>query len=235
MTCAPPAGAGPFKVTVAVEEVPPATLAGLSDTLLSVGALMVKVAVCGPLKLPVIVAVVVVPTATVPTANVIVVAPPGTVTLLGTVAAAWSLDRATTAPPAGAALLSVTVPVEGLPPTNVAGLSDTLLSVGALMVKVAVCGPLKLPVIVAVVVVPTATVPTVNVAVSAPPGTVTLLGTVAAAWSLDRVTTAPPAGAGLLRVTVPVEGLPPTNAAGLSDTDESVGGLIVRVPASDPL
>ena len=45
VTIAPPAGAGPFKVTVPVEEVPPITEAGLRVTELSVGAATVKAAV----------------------------------------------------------------------------------------------------------------------------------------------------------------------------------------------
>src|SRR5262245_46416642 len=51
--------------------------------------------------------------------KVALVAPAGTVTLGGTGAAAeLSLDRETTKPPAGAAAVSVAVPVEGLPPTT---------------------------------------------------------------------------------------------------------------------
>ena len=64
---------------------------------------------------------------------------------------------------------------------------------------------------------------TVNVALLAPPATVTLAGTVAAVvLSLDRETAAPPLGAGPLRVTVPVEGDPPVTLMGLSAIEESV-------------
>ena len=45
VTTAPPAGAGPFSVTVPVDELPPRTDAGLKDTELSVAAVTVKVAV----------------------------------------------------------------------------------------------------------------------------------------------------------------------------------------------
>ena len=64
-------------------------------------------------------------TALVLTVNVALVAPATTVTLEGTVAAAvLLLESATAAPPAGAAPLSVTVPVEDcVPPITLVGLS----------------------------------------------------------------------------------------------------------------
>jgi len=58
--------------------------------------------------------------------NVFEVLPAGMVTLAGTVAAeALLLESATSAPPAGAATLSVTVPVEEVPPVTVVGLRVT--------------------------------------------------------------------------------------------------------------
>ena len=45
ITSAPPAGAGPFSVTVPVDELPPRTDVGLNETELSVAAVTVKVAV----------------------------------------------------------------------------------------------------------------------------------------------------------------------------------------------
>ena len=92
-----------------------------------------------------------------------------------------------------------------------------------------------MPVMVAEVTVPTAALSTGKVAVVAPSATVTLAGTVAASLSLDNVTTAPPIGAGLFRVTVPVEDSPPTTLAGFNDTAESAGGLIVSVAVCIPL
>jgi hypothetical protein len=76
----------------------------------------------------------------------------------------------------------------------------------------------------------TAPVPTVNVALLAPAGTVTLEGTVATPLLLESSTCAPPVGAAPLSVTVPVEGEPPVTLVGLSATEESVaelGGVIV--------
>ncbi len=56
-----------------------------------------------------------------------------------------------------------------------------------------------------------------------------LAGTAAAVRLLARVTRMPPAGAGPLRVTVPVEGLPPVTVAGLSDTAErATAGFTAR-------
>jgi len=75
---------------------------------------------------------------------------------------------------------------------------------------------------------------TVNVAVVAPAGTVTLAGVAAALELSESDTAAPPAGAAALSVTVPVDELPPTTVDGLSETAESAGpvapcGLIVSV------
>jgi hypothetical protein len=64
-------------------------------------------------------------------------------------------------------------------------------------------------------------VATLKLAAVAPAATVTLVGTVAAALLLDSVTAAPPAGAGAVKITVPVEGLPPPTLAGFRDTAES--------------
>src|SRR2546422_11475374 len=61
-------------------------------------------------------------TALVLTVNVALVAPAATVTLEGTLAAVvLLLESVTTAPPVGAAPLSVTVPVEEFPPATLVG------------------------------------------------------------------------------------------------------------------
>src|ERR1700722_6929087 len=72
-----------------------------------------------------IVALLVAATAVVVTVNVALEVPAITVTLVGTTAAALLLESATTRPPAGAAPVNVTVPVDKVPPLTLAGFSDT--------------------------------------------------------------------------------------------------------------
>ena len=71
---------------------------------------------------------------------------------------------------------------------------------------------------------------TVKVALVAPAGTVTLAGTTAARLLLESVTCAPPAGAGALSITVPVEDPsgPPTTLVGLRVSEErTAAGITV--------
>jgi hypothetical protein len=71
---------------------------------------------------------------------------------------------------------------------------------------------------------------TMNVAELLSGGTVTLAGTLATeGLLLDSTTTVPPAGAGPLRVTVPVEELPALTVEGESVNDDGTGGLMVTV------
>ena len=75
----------------------------------------------------------------------------------------------------------------------------------------------------------TGLVVTVKVAVVAFAATVMLAGTLATELLLlARVTTAPPDGAGLARVTVPVEEKPPTTVVGFSARALNGGGVTVR-------
>jgi hypothetical protein len=75
----------------------------------------------------------------------------------------------------------------------------------------------------------TGVVVTVKVAVVAFAATVTLAGTCAAAvLLLDKVTTAPPIGAALLKVTVPVEELAPITDDGLIATELTTFASTVR-------
>jgi len=72
----------------------------------------------------------------------------------------------------------------------------------------------------------TAMVLTVNVALLAPAGTVTLGSTLAAPLLLASITCAPPVSAGPLSVTVPVEDCaPPVTLVGFNVSEDMVGGL----------
>jgi hypothetical protein len=105
-----------------------------------------------------------------------------------------------------------------------------VVTLGALTVKAALAfeAP-RVALMLAVAFVPTGVVVTVAVPVVDPEATVIVLGTVAAALSEDNATTAPPAGAGLLKVTVAVLVTPPRTVVGLSATAVTPGGVIVRV------
>jgi len=165
----------------------------------------------------------------------------GTVTLAGTVAAAvLLLPSVTTVPPEGAEPFSVTVPVEfALPPTTVVGFSVKEVNpvAAGFTVSVAEAEPLYVAVMTAVADVVTAFEVTVKVADVALAATITVAGTVAAAvLPLDNATETPPAGAGLLSVTVAVEfAVPPINVAGFSETDETTSEVTVKFAAAEPL
>jgi hypothetical protein len=114
VTTAPPEGALDVRVTVPVELFPPLTLVGFTvseERLTAAGGVMVSEAFAelDP-KVAVIAAVLVVVTVCVLAVNVALVAPAGTVTLPGTVAAELLLAKLTTVPPLPAAALKVTVP-----------------------------------------------------------------------------------------------------------------------------
>ena len=86
---------------------------------------------------------------------------------------------------------------------------------------------------VTVVTAATALVLTVKVALVVPAGTITLEDTLAAPLLLESATCAPPAGAGALSVTEPVEDcVPPVTLVGFSESEDTVGsggGVTVSV------
>ena len=73
----------------------------------------------------------------------------------------------------------------------------------------------------------TGVVAALKFALVAPAATVTLGGTITAALLLESATWAPPAGAGPLRVTVPLAGVPPATLDGLMTSDEMTAGVTV--------
>ena len=149
----PEVGAGPDRVTVPVEEMPPTTVVGFNVRLERTAGVMVRVAVFDvEPKVADTVTAVWATTPAVVTVNVADVFPAAIVTVPATLAATLLLARDTEIPPDGAAAPIVTVPVEFLPPRRDVGLSVNAVIAGGLIVKVAVWDtPFKLPVIVAAV------------------------------------------------------------------------------------
>jgi hypothetical protein len=101
--------------------------------------------------------------------------------------------------------------------------------------------PAAVAVTVTAVCVLTVLVDAVKLAVAWPAGTVTLVGTETAAFELVRLTAVPPEGAGVVRVTVPVDEAPPVTLVGESASDESSDvvpvaacGLKLRVAENGP-
>ena len=176
------------------------------------------------------------------TVKVALVAPAGTVTLNGTVAAVELHERETDPPPLGAGALKVTVAVDDAPPTTLVGFNDTVESTGpggggggGISVRPALEDTPSVAVMMTNVVAATGLVFTVKVALVAPAGRAMLPGTVAAPELLESVTTAPAAPVAMSRNTVPVEALPPMTLVGVSSSKETAGGFTnSRAPAVAP-
>jgi hypothetical protein len=234
VTDAPPVGAGPFRASVAVTGFPPATLAGarVTDRSTAVGVTVSTAVFVTPPATAVIVALTCDTTVTVVTGKVIVFAAAGTWTDGGTVTEPLELESVTVIGVAGGVKpVSVIVPVEDMPPTRLAGLSVTAESAAGVTGRVAlnVSVP-SVAEIAAEEAVGTPIVVTVKVFEVVPEATTTFGGTVAAAvFELARLTVVPAAGAFPFRVTVPVDGLPPTTDVGERDTDVSAAGSTVSV------
>ena len=156
--------------------------------------------------------------------------PAGTVTLAGTVAAAVLLLLVPTTVPDAETPVSVTVPVEEFPPSTLLGLIESEDSAAARTVSVAVrCVPLSAADITDVPSAVTGFVVTVKFAVLLPADTATFAPTCAAfTLLLVSATLTPPVGAGPVRVTVPVEELPPVTLVGFRLTVDGVGGFTIR-------
>jgi hypothetical protein len=194
--CAAVPTAGALKVTVPVAFAsPPGTLDGFMLTKATVTGLTASVAVAGPFKVAVIKTLFVALTTLEFTVNVAVVAPTGTVTETGTVAAAGvSLDsvtfRCAAVPAAGAFNVTVATGFVAPPTTLLVFSIRDAIPGGGVTVSVAPWGaPFIVAVIFAVFVVVTERLDTVKVAEVWFAGTITVAGTVAAAGlSFDSVT-----------------------------------------------
>jgi hypothetical protein len=140
------------------------------------------------------------------------------------------VERLTEIPPGPAKPLRFTVPVEALPPTIEDGFRVTDAKVPGMIVRLAVCvRPVSVPEMATAVWVFTPPVFTGKVALACPAAMVTEAGTVAVELALERAITAPPAPAGLLRVTVPVVVPPAVTVAGFRVSEISEAGVMVSV------
>lgn len=191
LTTTPPVGAGPESVTVPRVVVPPRIDAGLNVTAVASGGFTESVAVeLDPFAEAVIVALRVEAVVVVDTVKVPIVDPVAIDTGETTVTLALFELTFTEYPPAGAAPLSVIVPVEVVPPTTVVGERLTELTPGAFTVSVVfLVDPLTDAVIETGVFEATGVVVTANVAELVPSATVTVLATEAAAFAEARLTT----------------------------------------------
>ena len=225
----PPVGAGPPSVTVPVADRLPTNVVGETVSPVKPAELTVRVAVFVTVpSTPLMVAVVEFATADVVMVNVAEVAPAATVTLDGTTALELLEVKLTTSPPVGAGPLKVNVPVDELPPWSEVGERVNPVRPGGVMVRVVFTDvEPSVAVMVAVADVATTEVVIVNVPVEAPAAMVTVDGTTALELLEVKFTTVPPAGAALFKVTVPVEGVPPSTDVG--ETDTAVGTRGVKV------
>ena len=158
--------------------------------------------------------------------NVIELEPDGTVTDGGKVTPLGAFEELsdTTNPPVGANPSRVTLPLPAVPPKTVDGSNVIELSDVGLIVRGAVpVKPLDVAVIDAVDVALTPTVFIVKFAEVFPDGIVTVAGTLADEFPLDKFTTTPEAGALPFNVTVPVELFPPTTVPGIRARVERLG------------
>lgn len=180
----------------------------------------------------------------VPRVKLTPVLPAGTVTiglLLGKTSGRWQMlefrdwEISTSLPPDGAGEAMVTVPVELFPPVTVLGfrlIEVTLMPGVTVTVPCAVLFP-SVAVVVTTVLLRTNRFFAVawKVAVVAPAGTVTLLGTLRTeGLSSLSPTTAPPEGAAALKVTVPVVVPPFAMLEGLNVSDATATPLHVPPP-----
>ena len=167
------------------------------------------------------------------TVKTAVVLPAATVTEEGTIAAGSLLVKDTGNPPVGAAAVNVIVPVTEVLLIAVSELTVSkerpTVALGVIVRDAVLFTPLYAPVIVAVAVVVPKVVLTLNVVVVLPAATVTDAGTVADVLLLDNDTDAPPVGAGVVNVTVPVDDVPPATLLGFRAIEESAAAAGVTV------
>ena len=235
LTTTPPAGDGPFNVTVPVEAFPPPTELGESVRLAGRFGVMLRAAETGDIPIVAeMLADVEAGTARVVTVKVAEVEPAAIITLEGTVALTLSEERMTTAPPVAAGPDSVTVPVEDVPLITEVGESVRFAGSGGASARIADADIDSTDaVIVAETYVGTGLVVIGNVADVCPAVTVTVAGTTVLGSLELKLTTVPPSKAGPLSVTDPVEGVPPVTELGSSNRPVGAGGVTVSVAVTE--
>jgi hypothetical protein len=172
-------------------------------------------------------AAIVAPTGLVEIVNGALADPAGTVTLGGTVTESPA-DNNTTAPPPGAAAVSVTVPVTGFPPTTLDVVNEIEASATGGPATVSVGDWLLLPLSDAeIVVVPAAIAVTVNVALNEPARIMTGVCTVATAGLLLVSVILETVDAAAARLTVPCPLLPTAMVVACSAIPDRAGAAAV--------
>lgn len=219
-TATPPPGATAASVIVQVEVPVPVIAAGLQARPLSCAGAAVRfteVAADVPFAVAVMATAVAADTVPAVAVKVAVVLPATTVTETGTERAVLLSEIATASPPVGAILFRVTVQVVAEPSDTVAGEQLSVDgTVGPTRLNVALAVALfRLTVNVAALSAVRVDAEAVKVAVEAPAATVTDTGSVTKALLSDSVTTAPPAGALPVNVTVHMADVPEPSAVGV--------------------
>lgn len=164
-----------------------------------------------------------------PMPNVAVVWPAGIVTLAGTVTSGLLLSNRTMAPPAAAGPLSDTVPATLARLEAVAPESAKEASVGAWTCRAADAphAVLAAALIVADTAAGVGVVVIAKLAAVWPAAIFTKFGTCTKGLLLSRLTGAPPAGAGAVKLTAPFIPMPPTTVPAASVTASTQGSVVV--------
>src|SRR5215211_3347206 len=230
-TASPPVGAAPESVTVPVELAPEVTVDGLRVSAVALGPTVTgsRVSVADNVTPPPdteIVTSVFVLTGEVPMLNPPAAANWGTVTEFGMVTRSGREVESEKVTSASLGSAAVTRPNEPDEPEVGAGC-------GVSVVVACTLAPRQVAVIVTGVSAETWLVGTVNETDSTPAGTVTLAGGWAAALELERVTTAPPAGACPLSIMTAPSATPPFWRNGRPSRLRSDDGLTVKLFAVD--
>jgi hypothetical protein len=232
VTVVPPSGACPVSVTFPVIGAPPAALTGLNATARIAAGLIVIVSVLNaPFRLAFHGTRVSTATTGKVTGNVAVSRPASTNTVAGAVIPARPFVTLTMQPPAGALPVSLIVPVIVVPPTGELLGNPIDNTRGARTFSVPATERLPVvPVTTTLVSIAVTRVDAEKSAVVAFAGTVTVAGTLTSGLALINVTTIPPAGAGVCKVTIPGVDKPPVILDGVKVTVRITGAAMTRVP-----